>query len=134
LIERVDASGRNVRNFGLLFGGICLALALYSYIRGGASYPWWGAAGIAFALGGLFATSLLRPLYTGWMLFAFALGWINARVLLGVFFYIVLTPVSLFLRWTGKDLLDQRIERERASYWRKRERRPVDRARLERMF
>lgn len=134
MIERVDASKKNVRNFGLLFGGISLGLALYSYIRGGASYPWWGGAGLAFALAGLFAAPVLRPLYTAWMLLAFALGWINARVLLGVFFYLVLTPVSLVLRWTGKDLLDERIEREKTTYWKKRERQPADPARLERMF
>ncbi|HTO93501.1 MAG TPA: SxtJ family membrane protein [Bacteroidota bacterium] len=134
MIERVDASKKNVRNFGLLFGGICLGLALYSWIRGGASYPWWVAAGIVFALSGLLAAPLLRPLYTAWMLLAFALGWINTRVLLGIFFYIVLTPISLILRWTGKDLLDQRIERGKPTYWKKRNRRPVEPARLERMF
>ena len=134
MIERIDASRKNVRNFGFLFGGICLGLALYGYFRASGSYPWWGAAAAAFALAGWIATPLLKPLYTGWMLLAFALGWINARILLGVFFYIVLTPISLFLRWTGKDLLDERIDREKATYWKRRERRPADPARLERMF
>jgi hypothetical protein len=76
----------------------------------------------------------MKPVYTAWMLFAFVLGWINTRVLLGAFFYLVMTPLGLILRWTGKDLLDERIDRSAASYWIKRERKPFDRKRLERMF
>jgi hypothetical protein len=45
-----------------------------------------------------------------------------------------MTPLGLILRWTGKDLLDEKIDRSAVSYWIKREQRPFDRKRLERMF
>ena len=36
--------------------------------------------------------AVLRPIYVGWMKFAFVLGWINTRLILGLFFYLILTP------------------------------------------
>jgi len=134
LIERVDASRKNVRNFGFLFGGISLALAVYMIVRGNGAWVWAAAAAAAFAAGVAVAYPLLKPVYTLWMLFAFALGWINTRVLLGVFFYLVMTPLGFVLRLSGKDLLDESIDKNAASYWIKRGRAAFDRKRLERLF
>jgi len=134
LIERVDASRKNVRNFGFLFGGLLLALALYMFVRGKEGWAWAAVAALAFAAGGVAGYPLLKPVYRVWMLFAFALGWINTRVILGVFFYLVMTPLGVILRLSGKDLLDESIDKRAASYWIRRERAPFDRKRLERLF
>ncbi len=134
MIERVDASRTNVRKFGFLFGGISLALAAYMIVRGNGAWVWAVAAAAAFAAGGAAGYPLLKPAYTVWMLFAFALGWINTRVILGVFFYLVMTPLGIILRLTGKDLLDESIDKNAATYWIKRERSAFDRKRLERLF
>jgi hypothetical protein len=134
LIEQVKASRKNVRNFGFLFGGIFAAASLYMAYRGNGAWIWAAAGALLFGAGGALAYPLMKTVYTAWMLFAFALGWINTRVLLGAFFYIVITPIGLFLRMRGKDLLDERIDRGSSSYWIKRERKPFDRKRLERMF
>jgi hypothetical protein len=134
LIEQINASRKNVRNFGFLFGGIALAVAGYMIYRGNSSWIWTAAAGLVFVAGGVALYPLMKPVYTGWMLFAFVLGWVNTRVLLGAFFYIVMTPLGLILRLTGKDLLDEKIDRSAGSYWIRRERKRFDRTRLERMF
>ena len=134
MIEHVHASRKNIRNFGFLFGGIFLAASVYMIYRGNGAWVWAAAGALLFAVGGAAFSPLMKPVYTAWMLFAFVLGWINTRVLLGAFFYLVMTPLGLILRWTGKDLLDERIDRSAASYWMKRERKPFDRKRLERMF
>jgi hypothetical protein len=134
LIEHVDASRKNVRNFGFLFGGIFLAASLLMIYRGNGAWIWAALATVLFGAGGVAGYPLLKPVYTAWMMFAFVLGWINTRVLLGVFFYLVVTPLGLFLRLTGKDLLDEKLDRGAATYWLKRERKPFDRRRLERLF
>ena len=54
------------------------------------------------------------------MRFASLLAWINTRVLLSVFFYLVLTPVGVLMRLAGKNLLDQRMDRTAGTYWVKR--------------
>ena len=134
MIEHVDASRKNVRNFGFLFGGIFLAASLLMIYRGNGAWIWAALATVLFGAGGVAGYPLLKPVYTVWMMFAFVLGWINTRVLLGVFFYLVVTPLGLFLRLTGKDLLDEKLDRGAATYWLKRERKPFDRRRLERLF
>ncbi len=134
LIEHVDASRKNVRNFGFLFGGIFIIAAVIMFTRGNGAWVWAAGGALIFAVGGAVCYPLMKPIYTGWMLFAFVLGWINTRVLLGVFFYVVMTPIGLFLRARGKDLLDEKVDRDAASYWIKRERKAFDPKRLERMF
>jgi Saxitoxin biosynthesis operon protein SxtJ len=134
LIEKVDASRTNVRKFGYLFGGICLAASVYMMYRGNPAWIWAACGALVFAAGGAFCYPLMKHVYTIWMLFAFALGWINTRVLLGVFFYLVMTPIGFFIRLRGKDLLDETIDKHAVTYWIKRERKPFDRKRLERMF
>jgi hypothetical protein len=134
LIERANASRKNVRNFGFLFSGLCLLAAGYLLYRENGAWQWAGIAAVLFALGGAFAYPALKPVYLGWMAFAFLLAWINTRVLLGIFFYLVMTPIGLVLRLTGKDLLDTTIDKAATSYWIKRTREPLDPKRYERLF
>ncbi len=89
---------------------------------------------VFFLVTGLFGYPVLRPLYLGWMKFAFVLGWLNTRLLLGVFFYLVITPTGLLLRILRKDLLDQRVDRSAKSYWKLREVKPFDPKQCERLF
>ncbi|VAX18025.1 hypothetical protein MNBD_NITROSPINAE01-1078 [hydrothermal vent metagenome] len=106
--------------FAVIFGVIA-SLLLY---KGRATYPYFFSASGFFAFFAAFAPMALLPLYRLWMKFAMALAWFNTRLLLGITFYFVITPVGLFMRLLGKDLLDLKIDRDAKSYWKKRE--PVD--------
>jgi hypothetical protein len=130
----IDTSRKKIRNFGILFGVIATALAGYWLYRGNSTWEWSAAIAGFFWITAYLGTLLLKPLYIGWMTFAFALGWVNTRLLLGVFYYLVLTPIGLVLRLTGKDLLNEKIDREASSYWIKRGEEPADVKRYERMF
>ncbi len=132
--ERIDTSHRKVKNFGILFSVITLLASVYLAYHGRPAWLWCAAGCAFFLVTGLSAQSVLRPVYIAWMSFAFVLGWINARIILGLFFYLVLTPIGLFMRLGGKDLLDKKIDRAAESYWVKRERTPFDPKRLERLF
>lgn len=123
-----------VRKFGLLFGALGALVGSYLLWKGNPLWPWAFGAGGGFALAGVVAPGLLRPVYRLWMKFAFALAWINTRILLGLFFYLVMTPVGLVLRMMGKDLLDDRIDRRARSYWIRREATPFDAERYRRLF
>ena len=134
MIEQIDRSPVRIRKFGYLFGVIGLGVAGYLLYWGNAAWVWWATGGVLFAVCGLLVPSLLKPVYVAWMAFAFVLGWVNTRVLLGLFFYLVVTPVGLVLRLARKDLLDKKIDRNAGTYWKKREKKPVDYARYERLF
>jgi hypothetical protein len=58
--------------------------------------------------GAAFAPAALVVPNRAWRRFAHVLGWINARILLTVFFALVLTPAGVLMRLLGRDPLDRR--------------------------
>jgi hypothetical protein len=73
----------------------------------------------------LFAIGMLRPkifwpVYRCWMVLAKAISTLITAILLILVFYLVITPIGLFLRLFGKDLLGLKMD-DNDSYWFKKE-------------
>jgi hypothetical protein len=129
-----DLSPRELRRFGLTVGGAFAVLALLSRWRGHEVPPLvMGALAVALIVPGLVAPRALGPVQRVWMRGAAALGEFNSRVILGVFYYVVLAPIGLVRRLFG-DPLDRGLGDRGTSVWVKRERGPVERERYERQF
>ena len=124
----------DIRKFGLLFGLIGAILAGISYYRNGSGWIWMAGAAAFFVLTGLFGQPLLRPLYSVWMKFAYALGWVNTRLLLGVFYFLIVTPIGVTMRLLRKDLLSTTLDRSAKSYWIRRKKTAFDQGRTEKQF
>jgi hypothetical protein len=83
----------------------------------------WRVATIAWGVGALLALwvwlapALGRRLYVGWMLAAVPIGWTLTHLILGLIYYLVLTPIGLLMRLVGKDPMRRRLERDASSYW-----------------
>ena len=67
-----------------------------------------------------------KLLFKGWMAFANVLAWVNTRILLVLFFFVVITPVAVVMRLFGKDLLSQRLEPGTETYWKPKAQSPLD--------
>ena len=110
-------SPRELRRFGIT---VAIPLALLAGIgvwRGHTILPAvLGGSGVILAFLGVFAPTLLGPVHTVWMKVADALGWFNTRVLLGLVYFVVMTPTGIVMRLMGRDPLDRRLG-DRASYW-----------------
>jgi hypothetical protein len=76
----------------------------------------------------------LRPLYTVWMKGAHFIGQTVSVVVLGLIFYLVFAPVGIVLKLLRKDLLDQKIEPQKNSYWQQRPPQPFDPKRYQQQF
>ena len=102
----MTSAGPSERSFGLSVGLVLAAAGLFRLWRGhstsGAAFAAIGAALVAAAL---VAPGALRTPNRVWTAFAHALGWINTRVLLTLFFFLVLTPVGVVLRLLGRSPL-----------------------------
>jgi hypothetical protein len=124
LTERPKTGRKEIRSFGLLFATLSVLAGAFLIWKGNQHF--WIAFGIAgiFLLTGLFMPRVLGPFYRIWMRFAAILAWVNTRILLTVFFMVILTPIGLIMRLLGKDLLNQKFDRSAQSYWVKR---PADR-------
>jgi hypothetical protein len=94
------------RSFGLSVGPASIVLGALLAWRG---HPRIGviaaSIGAVLIVGALVAPSLLRGPNRVWWRFATALGWINSRVLLTLFFFVVLTPAGWVMRLLGRSPL-----------------------------
>lgn len=100
------------RSFGLSVGAVLMAIAAVLFWRGRIlRAESIGAAGAALLALGLTAPSLLKRPSAVWWRFSRVLGHFNARVLLTLFFALVLTPVGLVFRLSGRDPLTRRRDR-----------------------
>ena len=112
------ATAKDLRSFGFTFGGVALAFGAFLMWRGRPSGPWLLTASALFFLVGAFAPGLLRPAFGPWMKFAEVLGYVNTRILLGLFFVIGITPTGLIMRGAGKDPMGRTFKRKGvSSYW-----------------
>lgn len=112
-----DLGHAELRKFGLTTGVIvaCLFGLILPWLldRRLPIWPW-----VLFAtlgLAALAAPGTLRPVYRGWMKFGAVLGAINTRIILGVFFFLILFPAGLAHRLFGSDPMRRKFEDD-ASY------------------
>ena len=114
-----NPSKKDLRWFGLLLALFFGILGLVAMLRFDAPPV---ARGLWIAGGGLallyYAIPPLRRwMFVGWMVAAFPIGWTISHVLLGVVYYVVMTPIGLVMRLLGRDPLERRFDRDARTYW-----------------
>ena len=72
---------------------------------------------LVMAVATLFRSKILEVIYERWMGVAHFIGAVVTTIILTVLFYGVFGVVGIVLRLMGKDLLDQKIEAKKKSYW-----------------
>jgi hypothetical protein len=105
------------RHFGLVFTALFAALAVISYFRGGHAYLWLLPLSALTGLVVLINPGLLRPLNRLWMKLATVLHAITSPVLLGVIYFLILTPFAFVQRLMGRDVMRKRFDPRIDSYW-----------------
>ena len=125
-ILAIKSSKKELKEFGLTIGIILCLLGGIALWRGKAIYPYFFIAGTFFILSGIFLSFILKPLQKVWMAFSIILGFFMSRVILTVLFYLVLTPIGILMKLLGKDILNQKIEKNKVSYWHARDKKPKD--------
>ena len=104
------------RQFGYVFAVVCALVAFWPLWPLPAPNLYWLAGAGAFALAGLAWPRVLSPLNAVWMKIGHALGWINTRLILGLVFFLLVTPTGFVARLLGYDPLKLR-RRAGGSYW-----------------
>lgn len=136
-IRELDPTRKDLRSFGLLVGGIFFLLGAFFWWREkGPEVLYWSfvVVGGLLVLLGAVVPGGLRRVYMAWMSMAVVLGFVMTRVLLTIFFFLVLTPVGLLFRLIGRDVLNRKLDRDAATYWETKEYLIVDRSRFEKFF
>lgn len=111
----------STRGFALTMAGALVLIGLFFWWKDDIA-PWWALilAAVFLLLEWLWAQAL-KPLNWLWFKLGMVLGSIMAPLVMGVIFFLVVTPTGLIRRALGKRSLDLGFDSRAASYWRRRE-------------
>ena len=104
------------RSFGIVFFIVFILVALYPLIYSGDIRIWSIVLSLIFLTLGLLNSKILTPLNKIWFKFGIILGKIISPIIMGVIFFLVVTPIGLLMRFLGKDLLNLKYNKNK-SYW-----------------
>ena len=109
------------RSFGLVFFVIFLIVALWPLKSGEDIRLWSLVLSIIFFILGIFNSKLLTPLNKLWFKFGILLGSIVSPLIMGIVYFLVVTPIGILMRILGKDLLKTSKVKNTSTYWIKRD-------------
>lgn len=112
-----QVEGSSNRSFGIVFAVVFAIIALFPLLFGGALRWWSVVIALAFLALALLAPATLAPLNRIWMRFGLLLHKIVSPIVLGIMFFLVVTPIGLLMRATGKDPLRLRPDKSARTYW-----------------
>ena len=108
------------RSFGILFCIVFALIAAWPVMYDGQLRIWPIPISFIFLVLGLLNSKLLSPLNLAWIKFGELLGRIIAPIVMAIVYFLIITPIGLFMRLIGKDLLNTKFLKDN-SYWIKRE-------------
>ena len=109
------------RSFGLVFFVVFLIVALWPLKHGEDIRLWSVGLSIIFFILGILNSKLLTPLNKLWFKFGIFLGVIVSPIIMGVVYFLVVTPMGVLMRILGKDLLKMSKVKSASTYWIKRD-------------
>ena len=108
---------KQLRSFALTVGGVFAIIGLWPALLYGLPHRFWAIAIAAFLIVlGLAVPRTLVPFYAAWMALGHVLGWINTRIILGIIFYGLVTPIGAIRRLMGKDSMERQLRPDLKSY------------------
>ena len=105
------------RSFGYVVGGVLLAIALWPLHAGEGPHLWALIPALPLIALAAIRPALLAPLNKLWFKLGILLGRIISPIVLGIVYYLWITPIALVMRLAGKKFLALGFEPEGKSYW-----------------
>ena len=104
------------KSFGIVFFVVFLLIATYPLINKGDLRVWSLIISLIFLVLGLANSKILTPLNKLWFRFGIFLGKIFSPLIMGIIFFLVVTPIGLIMRLLKKDILALKYNKKK-SYW-----------------
>ena len=104
------------RSFGIVFFIVFLLIALYPLLKDNDLRIWSLVISFIFLILGLINSKILTPLNKLWFKFGLLLGKFISPLIMGIIFFIVVTPIGIILRLLKKDLLNLKYNKKK-TYW-----------------
>ena len=107
------------KSFGLLFFIVFLILGLWPLKNADNINFYFILISLIFLILGLINSKILSPLNKSWIKLGEILGKIVSPLVMGFIYFIIITPIGIFMRFIGKDLLNLKLNNDK-TYWIKR--------------
>lgn len=109
---------KELRHFGLLTGTI--VAGLFGFVMPlilGHKLPLipWLITGVLYGLA-TFLPQYLQPFYNNWMKVTQILAWINTRIILGIIFFLIVTPMAFIMRLVNRDSMTNKFDSSLETY------------------
>ena len=104
------------RSFGIVFFVVFLLIGLYPLINADGIRVWSIIISLVFLILGLTNSKILNPLNKLWFKFGILLGKIISPLVMGIIFFLVVTPIGILMKLLKKDLLNLKFN-NKETYW-----------------
>ena len=104
------------RNFGIVFSIVFLIIAIWPILNQNEIRIWSIIISLIFLILGLINSKFLSPLNKAWFKFGLILGSVIAPVVMGIVYFLVVTPTGLIMKALGKDILGLKRNKN-STYW-----------------
>ncbi len=108
------------RSFGFKLGTILLVIAVVSWFSAGAVTKVGAVCsvlGAVLILSALLCPDKLAPVNRAWMKIGLILSIVVSPIIMGLVFFVTVTPVAVAMRALGKRPLRLRYDKEARTYW-----------------
>lgn len=124
---------KELRKFGFSLGLGLSILGCILFYRHKGHFIWFTGIGSIAIILAILCPGALRPLKKLLDKLIFIIGWLMAAISLLIVFYLIFTPIAILLKIFGRDLLNQRIDKNTSTYWVKKRQIPFSKESYERM-
>ena len=104
------------KSFGIVFFLVFFLIGIYPVLNSNDLRFWSLFLSLIFLILGLMNSKILTPLNRIWFKFGMFLGTIVSPFVMGVIFFLIVTPIGIIMKITGKDLLNLRYSNKN-TYW-----------------
>ena len=99
------------RSFGIVFFIVFILIAFYPLINQGEIRLWSVFISLLFLILGIINSKILTPLNKVWFKFGIFLGKIISPIVMGLIFFLVVTPIAFLMRMLKKDLINLKFNK-----------------------
>jgi hypothetical protein len=104
------------KSFGIVFFIFFLIISIYPLFNGGNIRIWLFFFSIVFLILGLLNSKILSPLNKIWFKFGILLGNVVSPIIMGIVFFLIVTPISITMKLLGKNFLNLKKDKKK-TYW-----------------
>ena len=105
------------KEFGIVFSIFFFLVFVFLFFKSGQISFLLLTFSLFILILGLINSPILTPFNILWFKFGLFLGKIISPIIMGIIFFVVVTPIGVIMRLIGKDVLNLKLNKKEGSYW-----------------